>query len=313
LAARSQQANQLRRIGMLLFGFENDPSALSRAAAFKGEFKRLGWVEGRNVQIDMRFAGGNPDRFRAYAGELVRLAPDLIVTQSAPAARAVQAATKSIPLVFVEVGDAMASGLVHNIARPEANSTGITQQPFSISGKWLELLKEAVPQLTRVLLLENFDLEGRENAYAPAIEAAAKAYAVEVRTLFYSNVMDIERALGDFALEPNGGVIVVPPTPTDTDLPVVKRLLVQHRLPAVYQHKLVIETGGGLISYGADILGLFRSGASYADRILRGTKPGDLPVQFSSRFELVINLKTAKALGLTIPETLLATADELIQ
>jgi putative tryptophan/tyrosine transport system substrate-binding protein len=282
-------------------------------AAFKDEFKRLGWIEGRNIQIDMRFAGGNSDRFRAYASDLVGLAPDLIVTQSTAAASAVQAATKSIPIVFVEVGDPTGRGLVLNIARPEANSTGITNQPFSISGKWLELLKDAVPQVTRVMLLENLDVIGRDNPYVPAIEAAAKAYGVEARPFFYRNVEDIERALRDFAVEPNGGVIVVPPTPTDTDLLVVKRLLAQHRLPAVYQYKIAIETGGGLISYGPDTLGPFRSAASYADRILRGTKPGDLPVQFSTRFELVINLKTAKMLGLTIPETLLATADEVIQ
>jgi putative ABC transport system substrate-binding protein len=312
LAARAQQLERLRRVGMLIFGGENDSSALSRVAAFKDEFKRLGWNEGRNVVIDVRFAGGNPDRFRAYAAELVSLAPDLIVPQSGASTRAVQALTKTIPLIFVEAGDPVAGGLVQNAAHPEGNSTGITNLFGSIGGKWLELLREAAPHVTRVMLLVNAELGGGA-AFLPTIEAAAMAYGIDARRFPYRNADDIERAMSEFAVEPNGGVIVVPPTPTESDMLVVKRALTRHHLPAVYQYKLAIEIGGGLISYGPDTLDLYRGAAAYADRILRGAKPGDLPVQFSTKFELVINLKAAKAIGLTIPEAFLLRADEVIE
>jgi putative ABC transport system substrate-binding protein len=311
-AAHAQQGERMRRVGMLIFGGENDSSALSRVAAFKDEFRRLGWNEGRNVAIDLRFAGGNPDRFRAYAAELVSLAPDLIVPQSGASTRAVQALTKTIPLVFVEVGDPVAGRLAQNVAHPEGNSTGITNLFGSIGGKWLELLREAAPHVTRMMLLINTELGGG-TAFLPAIEAAAMAYGVDARRFPYRNADDIERAMSEFAVEPNGGVIVVPPTPTESDLPIVKRALTQYHLPAVYQYKLAIEIGGGLISYGPDTLDLYRGAAAYADRILRGAKPGDLPIQFSTKFELVVNLKTAKALGLTIPESFLLRANELIE
>ncbi len=315
-AARAQQAGRLRRIGLLFFGSENDLSTLDRAATFKEEFKRLGWIEGRNVAIDVRFAAANPDSFRAYASELVLLTPDLIVTQSGPSTRAVQSQTKTIPIVFVEVGDPTANGLLQNVARPEGNSTGITNLPASIGGKWLELLKEAAPGITRVMLLINTEqggLSAAGNQYLPAIEAAAASYGVAGRRFPYSNDDDIERAADEFAVTPNGGVIVVPPTPTETGLQVIKRVLMQHRLPAVYQNRLSIENGGGLVSYGPDTLDLFRGAASYADRILRGAKPADLPVQFSTKFELVVNLRTAKALGISVPPTLLIRADEVIE
>jgi len=313
LTARAQQRDRLQRIGLLFFGADSEPSTLSRAAAFKDEFKRLGWIDGRNVAMDVRFAGANVDRFRTYASELVNLKPDLIVSQSGSSTRAVQAQTKTIPIVFVEVGDPVAGGLVQNVARPEGNSTGITNLPASIGGKWLEMLKEAAPQVTRVMLLINAELSPGALPYLPAIEAAATAHGVEATRAPYRSVDDIERTIAEFAVKPNGGVIVVPPSPTETDLQVVRRMLTQHRLPAVYQYKLAIESGGGLISYGPDTLELFRGAASYADRILRGAKPADLPVQFSTKFELVINLKTAKAIGLTIPEAFLLRADELIE
>jgi putative ABC transport system substrate-binding protein len=313
VVAWAQPTERMRRIGMLFFGGEDEPTYRSRVATFKDALNHLGWIEGRNVQLEVRFAGGNPERFGAHAGELVSFAPDVIVTQSGASTRAVQALTKTIPIVFVEVGDPTAGGLVRSVARPEGNSTGVSNQPATISGKWLELLREAAPRITRVMLLVNRGLVDGARPYLPAIEAAAKAHGVEARPFFYRDVEDIERAIKEFGVEPNGGVIVVPPTPTEADEVVMKRVLGEQRLPAVYQSKLFVEAGGGLLSYGPDILDLFRGAASYADRILKGAKPGDLPVQFSTRFELVVNLKIAKSLGLTIPETLLATADEVIQ
>ena len=313
LAAHAQQAAGVRRIGVLIFGGENEPSAQSRVAAFKDAFKRLGWDEGRTVTIDVRFAGGNPDRFHAYAADLVSHAPDLIVAQSGASARAVQALTQTIPIVFVEVGDPLANGLVQNVARPGGNSTGVTNLFASIGGKWLELLRDAVPGVNRVMLLVNAGLSGRGNQYLPALEAAAMAYGVAAHQFPYRNAADIARGIDEFAAQPNRGVIVVPPTPTETDLAVVKGALLRHRLPAIYQYKLAIESGGGLISYGPETLDLFRGAAAYADRILRGAKPGDLPVQLSEKLELAVNLKTARAIGLTIPESFLSRADEVIE
>jgi putative ABC transport system substrate-binding protein len=316
VAAWAQQSSRLLHIGILVFGADDDRSTLSRIAKFKDEMKRLGWIEGRNVAIDLRFAAGDPDRFRSYASELVRLAPDLLVAQSGPAARAVQAQTKTIPIVFVEVGDPIVSGLVQSLTRPEGNSTGFSVLYYTIGGKWLELLREAAPHVTRMMLLVNSTLGGLSPAgigYVQAIEAAAKVYGVEARRAPYEHISDVRQAADEFAAEPNGGVIVVPPTPGESDLEMIKRVLLPHRLPAVYQNRLSIESGGGLISYGPDTLDLFRGAASYADRILKGAKPADLPVQFPTKFELVVNLKTANAIGLTVPPSLLARADQVIE
>jgi putative ABC transport system substrate-binding protein len=315
LAARAQQRERMRRIGMLFFGPEDDPTTLSRLTSFRDEFRRLGWNEGRNIAIDVRFGAGNPENARAHAGEIVKLAPDLIVTQSGASTRAVQAQTTTIPIVFVEVGDPVANGVQQNISRPEGNSTGITNLPSSIGGKWLELLMEAAPQTTRVLLLLNVGPGGRGagNQWLPALDAAAATMpGVEVKRYAYENVSDVVRALEEFAT-PNAGVIVVPPTPNTIELEVLKQALMQHRMPSVYQNRLSVESGGGVVSYGENTLDLFRNAASYADRILRGARPTDLPVQFASRFELVVNLKVAKAIGLSVPPLLLARADEVIE
>jgi putative ABC transport system substrate-binding protein len=306
---RGQQAEHMRRIGVLYFVSRNETQG--RDAVFKDELKRLGWNEGRDVTIDVRFAGGDPESFRAYAAELVSLKPDVIVTQSRPSTKAVQAQTKSIPIVFVEVGDPVVNGLLGNESRPDGNSTGFSNLFDSIGSKWLELLRQAAPHVTRVMLLVNTDLN--TGAYLSSIERAALASGVRASRSAYRNAADIERAIDEFAAEPNGGAIVVPPSPDGTDLEVVKRVLLGHHLPAAYQSKPLVESGGGLISYGPDILDLHRRTASYVDRILRGAKVSDLPVEYPTKFELVINLKTANALGLTIPETLLATADEVIQ
>jgi putative ABC transport system substrate-binding protein len=313
VAARAQQSERMRRIGMLFFGPEDDPTTLSRLKSFEDEFRRLGWNEGHNIAIDVRFGAGNPENARAYAGELVKLAPDLIVAQSGASTRAVQAQTMTIPIVFVEVGDPAANGVQQNISRPEGNSTGITNLPSSIAGKWLELLIESAPQTTRVLLLLNAGAGGPGNQWLPALEAtAATMPGVEVKRYPYRNVSDLVRALEEFAT-PNAGAIVVPPTPNTTDLQVLRRAFMQHRMPAVYQNRLSVEIGGGVVSYGENTLDLFRNAASYADRILRGAKPADLPVQFASKFELVVNLKAAKAIGLTVPPLLLTRADEVIE
>jgi putative tryptophan/tyrosine transport system substrate-binding protein len=266
VAARAQQGEKLRRIGMLFYETQG------RDESFKNELKRLGWIEGRDLAIDMRLADATPDSFRAYAAELVSLAPDLIVTQSRPSTKAAQAQTKTIPIVFVEVGDPVANGLLRNAARPEGNSTGFSNLFASIGSKWLELLRQAAPHVTHIMLLINADLN--TGACLAAIEGAAAASGVDTRRFPYHNTADIERAVNEFGVEPNGAVILVPPTPAATDLEqVVKRALTQHRLPAIYQNKLNIELGGGLISYGPDVLDLFRGAASYADRIWTESNP----------------------------------------
>jgi putative tryptophan/tyrosine transport system substrate-binding protein len=313
LAARAQQRERLRRIGMLFFGPDDDPTTLRRLASFKDEFRRLGWNEGDNIAIDVRFGAANPEKAHAYAGELVKLAPDLIVTQSGPSTRAVQAQTTRIPIVFVEVGDSVGNGVQRNISRPEGNSTGITSVPASFGGKWLELLMEAAPKTTRVLLLLNVGPGGPPSQWLPALDAvAATMPAVEVQRHPYASIGDAVHALEQFAA-PSTGAIVVPPTPSATELPVLKQALMRYRMPAVYQNRLSVEIGGGVASYGENTLDLFRSAASYADRILRGARPADLPVQFASKFELVVNLKAAKAIGLSVPPLLLARADEVIE
>jgi len=304
-AARAQQPSRMRRVGLLLPGAEDDPLYRSDIALLRDSLQKLGWTEGHNLRIELRFGG------RAYAEELLGLAPEVIVTTGVAQTRAVQRRTQTIPIVFVRVGDPVASGVVKSIARPEGNTTGVTNLFLSIAGKWLELLREVAPHVARVALIFNPDLPAAE-FYVASIEAAATTIAVKTIRTPVHNATEIEPTIDAFAAEPNGGLIVVPPPPDNASRQLIYRLAVQHRLPVIASDGFY-PAEGGLISYGPNRDELFRMAASYVDRILRGAKPGDLPVQFPTRFDLVVNLKTAKASGLTIPESFLLRADEVIE
>jgi len=310
LALRAQQPGRMRRVGVLFSGAEDDPLYQAPMVVLREALQKLGWTEGRNLRLDVRFGSGDSYRVRTYAEELVSLAADVIVTTGAAQTRAVQQRTRTIPIVFVQVGDPVASGVVKSIARPEGNTTGITNLFLSIAGKWLELLREAVPGVARVALMFDPQFPAAE-IYVASIEAAATATAIKTIRTPVQNTAEIERAIDALSAEPNGGLIVVPPPLASAYRELILTLAVQHRLPVIVGDATAAE--GGLMSYGPNRAELFRSGASYVDRVLRGAKPGDLPVQFPTKFELVINLKTAKAMGLTIPESFLLRADEVIE
>jgi putative tryptophan/tyrosine transport system substrate-binding protein len=295
--------DRVRRIGVLLF--ESNPTARTWIVVLRGALQKLGWIEGRNLRIDLRFGEADPDHIRASAEELVSFFPDLILTHSSPAANAVQKQTKTIPVVFVAVGDPVANGLVANVSRPNGNSTGFTNLFPSIGGKWLQLLKDAAPNVARVGLL--FDPELFFSAtYFGSVEAAGLQLAVQVTRIPYRSTADLE-AIDAFAAEPEGGLIVLPPVTVGLFV-----RLAPYRLPTIGFVESA-ATAGALLSYGPDNADLFRGAASYVDRILRGAKPADLPVQFPTKFALVINLKTANSLGLAISRELLAQADEVVE
>jgi putative tryptophan/tyrosine transport system substrate-binding protein len=312
LAARAQQAGGARRIGWLIARAENDPASQAGRAALEEALAKLGWIEGRNLRIDVRFAADDIDRLRAYAAELVSLAPAVIVSGSAVATRAVQERTQTIPIVLVGGGDPAAIGLVQNIARPEGNTTGFPGPEPSIAGKWLELLKEAAPRVTRVAIVFNPNLAPTAPIYISLIEAAAPAFGVKAVELPIGNAISIVRALDAFAAEPNGGLLVLPPPATTAIRETIIPLAAQHRLPAIYPSQ-ADAAAGGLLAYAANGIDQNRRAAYYVDRLLRGAKVSELPVQFPTKFELIVNLKTAKTIGLTIPESFLLRADELIE
>jgi putative ABC transport system substrate-binding protein len=312
LAARAQQVERMRRIGVLILAeSETDPDAQARFAAFREGLAKLDWIDGRNLRIDVRFGGINPDRLRADAEALVSLAPDVIVAGSAAATAMVQNLTRIIPIVFAG-GNIEDGNIVKNIVRPEGNVTGFTNLYASISSKWLELLKEVAPRVTRAALIFNPDLYpgGVLGNYFPPIEAAAPVLGVQVIRTPVHNGAEIERAIDAFAAASDGGLVVMPPPSSGRET--IIRLAAQQRLPAVYSVRSSV-TAGGLIAYCQDPMDNYRRAPSYVDRILRGAKPGDLPVQFPTKFELAINLKTAKAIGLEIPPTLLGRADVVIE
>jgi putative ABC transport system substrate-binding protein len=310
LPARAQQDGRVRRIGILYVGVEGDRIDQARLGALREGLAKLGWIEGRNVRIDLRSSAGDPDRLRAQADELVRLAPDVIVVAGGPAVQALLQQTRTIPIVFTNVGDPVAVGLLKNIARPEGNATGITSLFQSIGGKWLELLKEAAPRTARVALI--FAPENVNDQYFAVIDAAAAVLAVKAIRTPYRNAAELERAIDAFAAEPNGGLLIVPPPPTSSNRELINRLALKYRLPTIYTNKYIVAEGG-MMSYGSDGVEASRIAASYVDRILRGAKINELPMQFPTKFELVINLKTAKAIGLTISEAFLLRADEVIE
>jgi putative ABC transport system substrate-binding protein len=310
VTARAQQAQRVRRIGVLIYGGEDSPASQAQAAALRDGLKELGWVEERNLQIVTRI-DSDPDRLRAHAEALVKEAPDVIVVYSNAAAKALQQQTKTIPIVFAGVGDPVVNGLVASLARPEGNITGVTNLFYSIGGKWVELLKELEPRLARVAMIFNPEIRTSQGWFA-AIEEAAAMLGVKAIRLPVRDPVAIENAVGAFAAEPNGGLIALPPGLVGAGREMLFRQAAQRRLPAIYQSK-AYAVDGGLMSYGADAADLFRQSSTFVDRILRGARPGELPVQVPTKFELAINLKTAKAMGLDIPPMLLARADEVIE
>jgi putative ABC transport system substrate-binding protein len=300
----------MRRVGVLIFSAEDDPVTGIRMTALQDGLKALGWTEGVDLRIDYRFGGADPARLRAGAEELVNLAPDVIVTGAAPATRAVQKLTRTIPIVFVEATNEVGYGLTGSLTYPEGNATGITNLYLAIGARWVELLREAAPRVTRVALLYNPEFDSR--SYLAAIETAAKAYHVKVVREPIRDAKDIERAISAFGGEPNGGLLVVPPTPSFTNTALIFRLATRYRLPAIYPTRGFAEEGG-LLAYGPVSAELFHDSATYVDRILRGAKPSDLEVGFPTKFDLVVNLKAARAIDLEIPRSLLARAAEVIR
>jgi ABC-type uncharacterized transport system substrate-binding protein len=310
LAAHAQRSDRVRRIGVLMpFPFTaDDLEARARLAAFMQALQQLGWNDGHNVRIDTRWGG--PDT-RKFAAELAALAPDVILTMSSVTVAALLQATRTIPIVFTIVVDPVGAGYVDSLARPGGNATGFTVYEYSMSGKWPELLKEIAPSVTRAVVLRDPAIASGPGQFA-AIQAVASSLGVELRPVDVRDAGEIERAIAVFAQSINSGMIVTGSTGATAHRELIIALAARHRLPAVYNSQFW-AAGGGLISYGPDFLDQFRRAAGYVDRILKGEKPADLPVQAPTKYELAINLKTARALGLTVPDSLLARADEVIE
>jgi putative tryptophan/tyrosine transport system substrate-binding protein len=311
LRARAQQSRTMRRIGVLMNLAADDPEAPIRLAALLQGLQQLGWTVGQNVQIEYRWGAGNADLMRKHAAELAALAPDVILAHSSAAVAPLLEATRTVPIVFAVVADPVGAGYVESLARPGGNATGFTNFEYSIAPKWLELLKDIAPDVTRAAVLRESAIAAGPAQFG-AIRAVAQSLGMEVRPVEVRDSGEIERAITAFAPGSNAGLIV-----TGSPVAIVHRALIvvlaaRHRLPAVYNTRIFVANGG-LISYGVDLADQFRRSASYIDRILKGEKPADLPVQAPTKFELVINLKTAKALSLEIPPGILARADEVIE
>jgi putative ABC transport system substrate-binding protein len=311
LAARAQQPDRVRRIGVLMGTAESDPDQKAMVSVFTRALEDLGWKEGANIRIDRRWAEGDVAGLRTQALELARLGLDVIFAQGTPATTALRQAAPTTPLVFVNISDPIGSGLVSSLAYPGGNITGFTNYELSMGGKWLEILKDIAPGITRVAAIFNPDNPALAGL-SRSIEAAASTLGIHVVQRPSRNAEELERTISAFASEPNGGLLVLLDFVTLAHRDLIIKLATQHRLPAGYALR-IFPASGGLISYGVDPVDLFRRAASYVDRVLKGVKPADLPVQQPIKFELIINLKTAKALGLTVPETLLARADEVIE
>jgi ABC-type uncharacterized transport system substrate-binding protein len=309
LGARAQQGERMRRIGVLMNVAADDAEGQARLAAFVHDLQQLGWTDGRNVRIDVRWVAGDPRLFHRYADELLALAPDAILASATPSVQALQQVTRTVPIVFANVGDPVAMGVVTSLARPGGNTTGFTPHEYGFAAKWLELLKEIAPRVTRVAVLRDLTIGP---AHLSAIQTVAPSFGVELSVVDVRDVGEIERTIAAFARSSNAGLIVTPSTSALIHRDLITMLAARHRLPAVYSFRYFV-TRGGLVSYGANATDQYRRAAGYIDRILKGEKPADLPVQAPIKYELVINLKTAKALGLTVPDTLLARADEVIE
>ena len=311
LAARAQQGERVRRIGMLTGVAGEDAHTKVRTSALVQELQRLGWTEGRNVRIDIRTGEGNLANIRKYAAELVSLAPDVIVAAGATPVASLLEATHTVPIVFTIVVDPMGAGFVEKLSRPGGNATGFMMFDYSLSGKWLELLKQVAPNVTQAAVVRDTYSSAGVGQFA-VIQAVAPSLGMEVSTISVRDAREIDSAVTAFARELNGGLIVTAGPVTVLHRDLIVSLAARHKLPAVYFDRTPVISGG-LISYGPDVVGQFRQAAGYVDRILKGEKLANLPVQAPNKYELVINLKTAKALGITVPQTLLARADEVIE
>jgi putative tryptophan/tyrosine transport system substrate-binding protein len=310
-AAHAQQPEQMRRIGALMNLAADDPESQRRVTAFVQELQQLGWTDGRNVGIDIRWSAGDVERIRTYAAELVALAPDVILAGGAITLGPLQQASRTVPIVFAGVTDPVGAGFVASLARPGGNATGFTFFEYGVSGKWLELLKQIAPRVTRAAVLRDSTLMASMGQFA-AIQSVAPSFGVELIPIDTRQPDEIEQAVEAFARGSNGGLIVVTGTSAIVHRDLIITLAARHRLPAVYPFRYYVA-GGGLIAYGPDAIDEYRRAAGYVDRILKGEKPSDLPVQAPTKYELSINLKTAKMLGLDVPATLLARADDVIE
>ena len=312
LAARAEQADRMRRVGVLESRAADDPEGRARLAVFAQGLQELGWTEGRNVRIDYRWAAANVDLFRTYAAELVALAPDVILASASVSVAALQQTTRTVPIVFVNVIDPVGAGFVASLARPGSNATGFTLFEYSLSGKWLELFKEIAPSLTRIAILRDPAIAAGIGQFAVIQAMAPPSFGLELSPIDERDGGEIERDIAAFARAPNGGLIVTASQGAVANRELIIMLAARHRLPAIYPFRYFV-TSGGLISYGPDTTEQYRRAAGYVDRILKGQKAVDLPVQAPTKYELAINLKTAKALGLTVPPSLLARADQVIE
>jgi putative ABC transport system substrate-binding protein len=311
LVAGAQQGERMRRIGVLMNTAADDPEPARSLATFVQRLQQLGWTDGRNVQIDTRWAAGDADRIGRYAVELVALAPDVIVVTGTAAMAPVLQATRIVPIVFANIADPVGAGFVDNMARPGGNATGFMQFEYSVSAKWLELLREIAPRVARAAVLRDPALTSGIGQFA-VIQSVAPSVGVEVSPVSVRDAGEIERAVTAFARSGNGGLILTASALSVVHRDLIIALAARHKLPAVYYRRAFVISGG-LISYGYDVADQYRGAAGYVDRVLKGEKPADLPVQAPTKYELVVNLKTAKALGLTVPQTLLARADEVIE
>jgi putative ABC transport system substrate-binding protein len=312
LGARAQQADRMRRIGVLMNLTADDPESSKEMSAFLGGLQELGWTLGSNLQVEYRWGAEDADRHRKNVAELIALVPDVILAAGGTAVGALQQATRTIPIVFVEAADPVNRGLVASLARPGGNTTGFTQFEFSIAGKWLELLKQIAPNVRRAAVIRD-PSESSGIGMFTAIQAMAPSLGVEVSSVDARNdVSEIERAITLFARDSNGGMIMTPTGKARRHREPIITLAAQHKLPAVYPYRYYV-TDGGLISYGPDVVHEFRLAAGYVDRIFKGGKTADLPAQAATKYTMVINLNTAKTLGLTVPPVLLTSADEVIE
>jgi putative ABC transport system substrate-binding protein len=311
--ARAQQGNRVRRLGVLMAFEENDPQGKSYLSAFMQGLRELGWTDTRNVRVEIRWAADNLDRLRMLAKELVELEPDVLYTSSTPATSALQRETRTIPIVFASVSDPIGAGFVASLPRPGGNITGFINLEGTLGGKWLELLTEIAPGIKRAAILFNPDTAPSDGSdYLRSFEAAARSLKMEPIAVRVHSDAEIKMAITSLGREPGGGLVVMADVFTRVHRAAIISVAAENNVPAVYWQSVFV-TDGGLLSYGPDYADIFRRAATYVDRVLRGEKPADLPVQFPVKFEITLNAKTAKALGLTIPETLLATADEVIQ
>ena len=311
LAARAQQREKMRRIGVLMNLTADDVEGQGRLAAFLQGLQEAGWSVGRNVRVDLRWGGGDPELYRSHAAELVALAPDVFLAAGAIVTRALQRATRTIPIVFANAVDPVGMGFVASLARPGGNVTGFTVFEFSMGGKWLELLKQIAPGITRAAVLRDASLASGAGEFG-AVQTVAPSFGVELHPVDVRDADEMDRAITAFASESNGGLIVTQNATAILHRKLIIALAARHRLPAIYVYSSFV-TEGGLISYGPDSMDGYRRAVGYVDRILKGAKPADLPVQAPVKYELAINLKTARALGLEVPPSVLARATEVIE